>query len=88
MAKLGRPKGSPNISTAKVRAAVARIAENNADAIQGWLDDIKCPKQRLELFIKLLEYHIPKLARTELTGEDGGEIKIARIERTIRNPDS
>lgn len=84
----GSRKGIPNRTTQKVRDAVACIADNNIDKVQKWLEDIKDPKQRLELFIRLLEYHIPKLARTELTGEDGGEIKIARIERNITDPDS
>lgn len=84
----GSRKGIPNRTTQKVRDAVACIAENNIEKVQKWLEDIKDPKHRLELFIRLLEYHIPKLARTELTGEDGGEIKIVRIERNITDPDS
>lgn len=83
----GSRKGIPNRTTQKVRDAVACIAENNIEKVQKWLEDIKDPKHRLELFIRLLEYHIPKLARTELTGEDGGEIKIVRIERNITDPD-
>ncbi len=81
----GSRKGIPNRTTQKVREAVARIAEHNIESVQKWLEDIKDPRQRLDLFIRLLEYHIPKLARTELTGEDGGEIKIARIERIIKD---
>jgi hypothetical protein len=33
------------------------------------------PQKAFELFQSVVEYHIPKLARTELTGADGGAVK-------------
>ena len=70
----GRAKGTPNKATANAREAIARLVDNNADRIQGWLDQIEAEqgaKAALTCFIDLIEYHVPKLARTELTG--GGE---------------
>jgi hypothetical protein len=32
------------------------------------------PARAFELFQSVVEYHIPKLARTELTGKEGGDI--------------
>lgn len=32
------------------------------------------PARAFELFQSVIEYHIPKLARTELTGKDGGAV--------------
>lgn len=80
----GRPKGTPNKATANAREAIARFVDGNADRLNGWLDEIEQndgPKAAFQCFTDLLEYHVPKLARHELTGKDGGDIKtVTRIE--------
>jgi hypothetical protein len=70
----GRPKGAPNKSTAIVREAIANLLERNAPNMDRWLNEVAQddPYKALDLMNKLSEYHIPKLARTELTGADGG----------------
>jgi len=67
----GRVRGVPNRITADVRAAIAAFAEANVGKLQAWLDRIakKDPVRAADLFVRVLEYHVPKLARTELTGE-------------------
>lgn len=67
----GRKAGTPNKVTADVRAAVAGIAERKADAVEGWLERVakRNPGKALDLYLRLIEYHIPKLARTELGGK-------------------
>ena len=72
----GRPKGLPNKSTAAAREAIARFVDGNIERLQGWLDQIaeKDPEKAFTLFQSVIEYHIPKLARQELTGENGGPI--------------
>lgn len=82
----GSRKGIPNKSTARVRAAVSRIAEQNIDKVQDWIEAIDDPKQRLDLFIRLLEYHIPKLARVESKVEVEAEV-IHKIESVIVSPE-
>lgn len=72
----GRPKGVPNKATADVRKAIALIAERNIEAVERWLNEIDDPARRLELYLRMLEYHIPKLARTEVTGKDGADLTI------------
>jgi len=69
----GRPKGMPNKSTSKVREAIAELLERNAGNMDRWLNEVaeKDPYRALDLMQKLSEYHIPKLARTEVTGKDG-----------------
>ena len=70
----GRPKGLPNKATLAAREAIAAFVDGNADRLQGWLDQIaeeKGPQAAFDCFSTLLEYHVPKLARTELTGQDG-----------------
>ena len=70
----GRPKGLPNRSTQIVREAIANLLERNAGNMDRWLNEVAQddPYKALDLMNKLSEYHIPKLARTELTGADGG----------------
>lgn len=63
----GRPKGLPNKSTQAAREAIARFVDGNVERLQGWLDDIalKDPEKAYRCFMDVIEYHIPKLARTE-----------------------
>ena len=70
----GRPKGIPNKSTSIVREAIANLLERNAPNMDRWLNQIaeEDPYKALDLMNKMAEYHIPKLARTEVTGAEGG----------------
>jgi hypothetical protein len=69
--RAGRPKGVPNKATADVRAAIAAFAETNAPKLQKWLDRIakKDPARAADLFVRVLEYHVPKLSRSTIDGE-------------------
>jgi hypothetical protein len=69
----GRPKGMPNKATSVVREAIANLLERNAPNMDRWLNEVadKDPHKALDIIQKLSEYHIPKLARTEVTGLDG-----------------
>lgn len=85
-----RPKGSLNKATKAAREAIGAFVDNNADRLQGWLDQIAAgvpkpgekgeylippnPVKAFELFQSVVEYHVPKLARTEHTGEGGGPV--------------
>lgn len=63
----GRPKGSSNKSTELARTAIARFVDNNTERLQGWLDEIAQdnPEKAFACVKDLLEYHVPKLQRTE-----------------------
>ena len=65
----GRQKGTPNKSTTRVRDAIAVFAEGNVDRLQEWLDAIATedPAKAVDVYIKLLEYHVPKLSRSDDT---------------------
>jgi len=76
--KGGSRKGIPNKATANAREAIARFVDGNAERLQGWLDQIAetdGPKAAWQCFMDTLEFHVPKLARTEMTGKDGGPIQ-------------
>lgn len=74
----GRPKGSLNKSTAAVREAIAKMAEMNAPRFAMWLDEVaqKSPEKACDIYLRAIEYHIPKLARTEVTGTDGQPVQM------------
>lgn len=82
--KKGKPRGAsrkgiPNRSTALAREAIARFADGNAHRLQEWLDQIaedekQGPSVAFRLFMEVLEYHVPKLARHEHTGDGGGPL--------------
>ena len=77
-AGMGRQKGVPNKSTAAVREAIAKMAELNAPRFSNWLDQVaaKSPEKACDIYLRAIEYHIPKLARTEVTGTDGKPVAL------------
>lgn len=81
----GRPKGTPNKATALAREAIARFVDGNAKNLQKWLDEIAATEGSLaafKCFMDVVEYHVPKLARTELVGREGEELFKPYSERT------
>lgn len=86
----GRQPGSPNKATLEARQAIALFVDNNAHKLQGWLDAIAGgvkdqngelivppnPLKAFKLFQSVIEYHVPKLARTEHVGDGGGPVII------------
>lgn len=84
----GRPKGVPNKATTLAREAIARLVDGNAERMQGWLDQIaeeEGPLKAWQCLTEVIEYHIPKLARTEHTGKDGERL-FKSIEGVIVDP--
>lgn len=79
----GRKAGTPNKLTADVRAAIARLAEGNIERCQSWLDRIakKDPRGALDLFLRMLEYHVPKQGRVEVAGDKSRPltVKVLRL---------
>jgi hypothetical protein len=73
----GRQKGVSNKATTNAREAIAAFVDGNADRLTSWLDQIAVdsPKDAFSAFMSVVEYNIPKLARQEQTGADGGPVK-------------
>lgn len=86
----GRKKGTPNKATTTAREAIALVAESKADDFMRWLEltakGIRQgkkgwvirpnPEGAANIYLRAIEYHIPKLARTELTGEGGKALEV------------
>lgn len=75
----GRKAGVPNKATQNARHAIAAFVDGNVPRLQGWLDEIAAEQGALAAFKcvqELIEFHVPKLARTEHTGKDGGPIVV------------
>ncbi len=75
----GSRLGRPNKATANAREAIARFVDDNADRMQGWLDEIAEKQGAMAAWrclADVLEYHVPKLARTEHVGDGGGPVRI------------
>jgi hypothetical protein len=89
----GRTLGTPNKVTSRVREAIALLVEDNIERLQGWLDEIAegkkgkdgvfivqpNPTKAFELLLSLLEYHVPKLSRAEMSVQDAGSIETQDI---------
>ena len=64
----GRPAGSLNRATTEVREALADLTVANIPKLQEWLDRVANhnPKAALEIYVKLVEFVVPRLARHSL----------------------
>ena len=72
----GRPKGSQNRATKQIREAYQKLTEDNLDNMTTWLSQIAGddPAKAMDLMLRLSEYIIPKLARQEVTGNNGEDL--------------
>jgi hypothetical protein len=61
----GRPKGSKNIATDKIRKAFTELLEKNMDKLQEDLDALDS-KDRLKSIMDLASYVLPKLRNVEM----------------------
>jgi hypothetical protein len=82
--RAGRPKGVPNKATATAREAFAAFVEGNAAKVQALWNRVarNDPARALEIFAKLTEFVLPKVARTEISGPNGQPIAVQRHELT------
>ena len=67
----GRPKGAVNRSTEEMKLTIARAVNNTLNTITKDLEEIKKrdPEKAMDLALKLMEYALPKLSRTEMKAE-------------------
>ncbi len=75
----GQGKHGPPKASLAAREAIARFVDGNTERLQQWLDQIAerdGPKAAFQCFATVLEYHVPKLARQELTGTNQGPVEV------------
>lgn len=83
----GSRKGVPNKATQEFRQTVQALLDDNRENVGRWLTLVAegdgtdtnkpDPGKALDLLAKLAEFAAPKLARTEVTGKDGGPLVVA-----------
>ena len=87
---VGRKPGVPNKSTTMAREAIALFVDGNAHKMQEWLnkvadgvkdDDDKwivqpAPDKAFQMLQTIMEYHIPKLARQEVVGDEKAPVRM------------
>ena len=78
----GRPSGTPNKTTNKIREAFQTLIEANLENMTIWLTQVAAddPKGALDLFNKMAEYTTPKLARVENSHEVSDELTKIKVE--------
>lgn len=84
----GRPVGALNRSTEQMKLTLARAANKTLDTISEDLEKIRKenPEKAIELSLKLMEYVMPKLSRTEMKAEI--ESKVQQISVNINRTGS
>jgi hypothetical protein len=84
----GRPKGVMNRSTEQMKLSIARATNRVLDDMPVILDKLikEDPKAAVDLAIKLMEFHIPKMSRVEMRAEI--EQKIQQVSININRTGS
>jgi len=86
----GRAPGTPNKATSDARQAIASFVDGNAHRLAEWLDQVANgvktksgeyvvqpnPAKAFDMFQSVVEYHVPKLARHEHTGDPNAPVVI------------
>lgn len=77
-------KRGPSKTTLEARQAIAQFVDGNAHRLGEWLDlvargipaeDIKPnPAKAFELFQSVVEYHVPKLTRSDVNNNHSGSV--------------
>ena len=72
----GRLLGSKNKNTQLIREAYQKLTEDNLLNMSMWIQQIAAdnPEKAFKLMLEMSEFILPKLARTELTGQDGSDL--------------
>ena len=84
----GRKVGTPNKATAALRDFFTAFHEQNQGRVQALFEAavVKDPVAALRLYLDAAEFVKPKLARTEISGTDGGPLltRVVHEEADVR----
>jgi hypothetical protein len=80
----GRPKGAINRSTEMMKLTIARAVDNTLNTLSADLEKIRKedPERAIELALKLMEFTLPKLSRTEMKAEIDQRIQSINVNIT------
>lgn len=83
----GRPKGRMNRSTEMAKLTLARVADKGLNNINEDIEKIRKenPAEAARLYIKLLEFVVPKLKAVDMKVEGEVNNKIEKITVEIKN---
>jgi hypothetical protein len=85
----GRPKGAINRSTEMMKLSIARATNRVLDQLPTIMEEMvkKDPKSAVDLALKMLEFHMPKMSRVELKGEIEQRIQQISVNITQKGVD-
>lgn len=85
----GRPKGAINRSTEMMKLSIARATNRVLDELPKIMEEMvkKDPKGAVDLALKMLEFHMPKLSRMEMKAEVEQRIQQISVNITQKNID-
>jgi len=74
----GRAAGATNKITGRAKDMIAAFLDNTASEFQGWVNTVAQtdPHKACDIYLKALEFNLPKLARTILEGDKNNPINV------------
>lgn len=85
----GRPKGAINRSTEMMKLSIARATNRVLDQLPTIMEEMvkKDPKSAVDLALKMLEFHMPKMSRVEMKAEVEQRIQQISVNIAQKNID-
>jgi hypothetical protein len=82
----GRKPGSLNKTTDKIKSTIAKLVEDNLQTFNEKMEEISegNPSEYAKLYLKLLEYYLPKSTNTTIDYSDN---VISKINIQLKQPD-
>jgi hypothetical protein len=89
----GRPPGAINRSTEMMKLSIARATNRVLDQLPTIMEEMvkKDPKGAVDLALKMLEFHMPKMSRIEMKAEVEQRIQQISVninQKTVNEPGS
>lgn len=83
----GRPKGSGNKVTSKLRETITAFLDENFEKVKQDFDKLK-PGERIRMYIELLQFGVPKLQSVQIETEFDNltDEQLDRIINELKNP--
>lgn len=85
----GRPPGAINRSTEMMKLSIARATNRVLDKLPTIMEEMvkKDPKSAVDLALKMLEFHMPKMSRVEMKAEVEQRIQQISVNIAQKNID-